>query len=76
MVKNIINNSNLNDTSIHHVKWIVSVNGDRLRIGKYLFYKNSNGRFVKMNVYQNFTLVACDQNIAYAIGADSKIWKF
>ena len=76
LVNNLINNTNLTQVSIALVKWVLSQNGDRLRIGKFLFKKDASGKFVKMTVYSSFVLSVCDRNLSYAIGTDGKVWKY
>ena len=72
----MIQSSNFNDSSIKKAKWVLSELGDRLRIGKHLFFKNPNNIFVAMTVQNNFVMAASNKNLTYAIGTDGNLWRF
>ena len=76
LVKNLIQNSNFTDSSIKQAEWVLSEVGDRMRIGKHLFFKNPNNIFVAMTVHNNFVMAASNKNLTYAIGADGNLWRF
>ena len=76
LVNNLIQNSNLTDSSIKQVDWVLSEVGDRMRIGKHLFFKNPNNIFVAMTVHNNFVMAVSNKNLTYAIGVDGNLWRF